>query len=194
MTHTSGRGEISGLTMVRENNDDGVTMGTGGSYGVNGVRADMRIGGRFLDGQSGPNVLAYNYFPDNGDHVVDTGNTSFYSNSTNSHRGFRNVFMHEAGHGLGFSHFESNNSNGLMEQLPSTPALMALSTTISLRPSVITGTHGKRMAATIPLAPPRAWAPLPPAAQTSSVGTDASDSTVLVGANDVDFISIDGTK
>ena len=106
-------GEISGLTMVYEPNDDGAPLAF--NSGVLGVRADMRIGGHFIDGQSGSNTLAYNFFPDNSDQVVDTSNTSFFGNSSNNYVRLRNVMTHEAGHGLGFSHFESNNSAGLME-------------------------------------------------------------------------------
>ncbi|MGB1124391.1 MAG: matrixin family metalloprotease [Phycisphaeraceae bacterium] len=186
-------GEISGLTMVRENNDDGVTMGAGGSLGSTGVRADMRIGGRFLDGQSGSNVLAYNYFPDNGDHVVDTGNTNFYSNSTNNYRGFRNVFMHEAGHGLGFSHFESNNSNGLMEPSINTSFDGPQHDDI-LAAQRNYGDAWEKNGGNDSTGTATSMGTFTGAAQTSSIGTDASDSTVLVGANDVDFISIDGTS
>ena len=42
----------------------------------------MRIGGVFIDGNSG--VLAYNYFPDYGDMVLDTGDGNFYDNPGNN--------------------------------------------------------------------------------------------------------------
>ena len=108
-------GQVSGLSFQYEPNDDGVTLSNVILPGELGVRADMRIGGHFIDGQSGPNVLAYNYFPNHGDMVIDTSNTAFYSSSTNNFRGLRNVVMHEAGHGLGLDHRESSNSSFLME-------------------------------------------------------------------------------
>jgi len=109
--------QISGLTFVYEPNDDGVSNNSrlGRFAGVLGTRADLRIGGHFIDGQDGRNVLAYNFFPDNGDMVIDTSNDNFYSDATNNYRGMRNVISHEFGHGMGLPHFESSNSNGLME-------------------------------------------------------------------------------
>lgn len=186
-------GEISGLSMVHETADDGATMGSGGALGVMGVRGDMRIGGRFLDGQGSPNVLAYNYFPVNGDHVVDTGNTSFYSGSANNFRGFRNVFMHEAGHGLGFSHLESSNSGALMEPFISTSFdgpqhddILAAQRNYgdALEKNGGNDTTGNATSlGTFTGAP-----------TTFSVGTDADDNTTFVGANETDFVSIDGTS
>lgn len=110
--------ELSGITFVYEPNDDGVFI-TSGS-GILGTRADMRVGGHFVDGQSGPNTLAYNYFPNAGDMVIDTGNTGFYGNSGGNFLRLRNVLMHEIGHGIGFNHVVSNNSSQLMEPFIST--------------------------------------------------------------------------
>ena len=76
---------------------------------------DLRIAGHSIDGQSGSNVLAYNYFPDHGDMVIDTDNSNFYSNTSNDSRAFRNVVMHETGHGLGLGHFNSSDGAFLME-------------------------------------------------------------------------------
>lgn len=105
---------VSGLSYVFEPNDDGATMtnSSASPLGVLGVRADIRIGGKNIDGNS--NVLAYNYGPNHGDMVIDT-NDNFYSNTgTNSIR-LRNVVAHEHGHGLGMPHLESNNASFLME-------------------------------------------------------------------------------
>ena len=191
-------GELSGLTMVREINDDGAAMGSPGAGGVNGVRADMRIGGRFLDGQSGSNVLAYNYSPNNGDHVVDTSNTGFYSNATNNYRGFRNVFMHEAGHGLGFAHHESANSQGLMEPFISTSFdgpqhddILAVQRNYGDALEANGGNNSFSNAT--------ALGSLDPVALTDPVselriGSDASDLTNFVAADATDFVSIDGTS
>ena len=108
--------ELSGVTYVYEPNDSGQSIRNRTFWqGLLGVRPDVRIGGHSIDGQSGSNTLAYNYFPDHGDMVIDTDNVSFYSNPTNDFRAFRNVLMHEAGHGLGVSHVESNDAAFLME-------------------------------------------------------------------------------
>ena len=68
------------------------------------MRGDIRIAGHFIDGQSGSNTLAYNFFPNIGDMVIDTGNTTFYANSANNFVRTRNVLAHEHGHGLGIGH------------------------------------------------------------------------------------------
>ncbi len=114
-------GEISGLSFVYEPNDDGQAISSSvNPRGQLGVRGDVRIGGHSIDGQSGSNTLAYNYFPDNGDMVIDTDNVNFYSNPSHNYLRLRNVLAHEFGHGMGLSHFESNNSNQLMEPFIST--------------------------------------------------------------------------
>ncbi|MGJ8636059.1 MAG: matrixin family metalloprotease [Phycisphaerales bacterium] len=106
--------EVSGLNYVNEPNDDGLNIsGNGGAAGQLGQRGDVRISGNFIDGNS--NVLAYNFFPNNGDMVVDTGDASFYSNSSNNYRRLRNVITHEAGHGIGLAHIESDSNRFLME-------------------------------------------------------------------------------
>jgi len=81
------------------------------------VRGDVRIAGHNIDGGSG--TLAYNFFPNFSDMVIDTGDMngpgSFYGNTANNSVRLRNVLMHEAGHGLGFNHVESNDAQFLME-------------------------------------------------------------------------------
>lgn len=108
--------ELSGVTYLYEPNDGGAAIdGTSAPRGQRGVYADVRIGGHPIDGASGSNTLAYNYFPTHSDMVIDTDNFSFYGNSQFDSRRLRNVLMHEAGHGLGFNHLESDNSGQLME-------------------------------------------------------------------------------
>lgn len=108
--------ELAGVTYVYEPNNTSQSINnTAFPFGTVGVRPDIRIGGHSIDGQTGTNTLAYNYFPDHGDMVIDTDNVNSYSNSNNNYRLFRNVVMHETMHGLGFSHVESNNSAFLME-------------------------------------------------------------------------------
>ena len=107
--------ELSGLTFVYEPNDDGASFsGTPGSLGV---RGDMRLGGHSVDGQGGSNILAYNWYPNNGDMVIDTDNATYFSSQAT---GFRNVLMHETMHGLGVEHIESSDASFLLEPFIST--------------------------------------------------------------------------
>jgi hypothetical protein len=109
--------EISGLSYQYEPNDDGVTQGTTGFAGFVGVRADVRIGGNFLDGVGTQtnNTLAFNNFPQNGDMTFDTGDAASFSNPSLNSRFFRNTIMHEHGHGTGNFHVESATGRFLME-------------------------------------------------------------------------------
>jgi Ca2+-binding RTX toxin-like protein len=91
--------EVSGITYVFEPNDDGVPTAT--APGVLGVRPDVRIGGATIVPPVG--VLAFNFFPDNGDMTIDSTNF-FYTNTTQNSIGLRNVLAHEHGHGLGQPH------------------------------------------------------------------------------------------
>lgn len=103
--------ELSGLSYAYEPNDDGAAHnGVGGSLGV---RGDVRIAGNFIDGPS--NVLAYNFFPNDGDMVMDTADMASFGSASNDYRFLRNVVMHEHGHGTGFSHVESSQVRLLME-------------------------------------------------------------------------------
>jgi serralysin len=110
--------ELIGTTYTRLTNgvndwDDGATWGLGG----NGTtRGDVRIGMINIDGPSG--ILAYNYFPSNGDMVIDR--SEGWGAPANNFRFLRNVIMHEHGHGLGMFHVCSNNSGQLMEPFLST--------------------------------------------------------------------------
>ncbi|MCX7396068.1 MAG: hypothetical protein NT138_00145 [Planctomycetales bacterium] len=67
--------ELSGLTFVYVPYDDGISLA--GPSGVLGVRADVRIGGHAIDGNSG--VLGYSSFPNYGEMVLDTADTSYLS-------------------------------------------------------------------------------------------------------------------
>ena len=103
--------ELSGLTFNYESADLGAPIdSTPSPNGSLGRYADHRIGGHTVV----PGVLAYNYFPDHADMVIDTFD-GFYNNLSNNSRALRNVIMHEIGHGLGFNHLDSNNSGQLME-------------------------------------------------------------------------------
>ncbi|QOI99284.1 MAG: matrixin family metalloprotease [Phycisphaeraceae bacterium] len=89
--------------------DDGAAWGSAGSAGL---RGDVRISMKNIDGGGG--VLAYNSFPGSGgDMVIDR--SEGWGSSTNSFRFLRNTIMHEHGHGIGINHVCSNNSGQLME-------------------------------------------------------------------------------
>jgi hypothetical protein len=102
--------ELTGISYVYEPSDDGAAFVD--SSGQLGVRGDVRIGGHLIDGGSG--VLAYNFYPNTGDMVLDTGD-SFYSNTSNNSIRLRNVFAHEHGHGIGIPHVCPINQTKLME-------------------------------------------------------------------------------
>lgn len=104
---------ISGLRIRYEPNDDGVNLGT--LAGSLGRRGDIRIGGHYIDGDVRPSVLAYNYFPNNADMVIDTSEVTLLGNAGGNYLRFRNTIMHEVGHGLGLDHTASSDSRFLME-------------------------------------------------------------------------------
>lgn len=105
--------ELTGITYVYEPNDDGAPfLQFSLSPGVLGVRGDIRMSGHFIDGTSG--TLAYNFFPNFGDMVLDTGDGTFFNTSGNSLR-LRNTLAHEHGHGIGLNHVCPVNQTKLME-------------------------------------------------------------------------------
>lgn len=93
--------------------DDGAAWG---SAGAAGLRGDCRISMKNLDGVNG--VLAYNFFPTNGDMVIDR--SEGWGSTSNQNRFFRNTVMHEHGHGLGIAHVCPVNNSKLMEPFLST--------------------------------------------------------------------------
>jgi hypothetical protein len=104
--------DLSGLAYEYEDADDGEPITESGFVpGVRGVRADIRIGGHNFGPSS---FFAYNYFPENGDMVVNTAHSSF-SNVSSPTLLFRNVVAHEHGHGLGLRHVSSEDGQFLME-------------------------------------------------------------------------------
>ena len=103
-------GQLTGVTYVYEPSDDGA--GLPGAGGVVGVRGDVRISGHPIDGNAG--ILAYNYYPNTGDMVIDSPDSWFNDTSSNSLK-LRNVLAHEHGHGLGLRHSCPRNQTKLME-------------------------------------------------------------------------------
>lgn len=102
--------ELTGIDYVQVS-DDGAAFPT--EPGVIGQRGDIRIGGHSIDGGGG--VIAYNYFPNFGDMVLDTDNVSFFINSSNNFRNLRNTVSHEHGHGMGFGHVCPRSGTKVME-------------------------------------------------------------------------------
>ncbi len=100
---------LSGVTYVYAAYDDGAAFST--SKGILSVRADVRIGGHYIDGNSGN--LAHNFYPNKGDMVIDTADT-LYPSTGNAIR-LRNTLAHESGHGLGLQHVSASLSSFLME-------------------------------------------------------------------------------
>ncbi|MBY0112416.1 MAG: matrixin family metalloprotease [Phycisphaerales bacterium] len=92
--------------------DDGAVWSASGGA----TRGDMRVGMHPIDGLG--SVLAYCYFPSNGNMVLDkddaVGSSNLFS-STNNYRFLRNVVTHEMGHGIGLQHVCSSTTSFLME-------------------------------------------------------------------------------
>ena len=105
--------ELSGIAFNYESNDDGARHPS--NPGVLGRRGDHRIGGHSIDGQTSPTFLAYNFFPNTADMVIDTDEVNRWGNPEGNFIRFRNMLMHEAGHGLGLNHLTSGNADFLME-------------------------------------------------------------------------------
>ena len=110
---------ISGITYIYEPNDDGAAWLS--APGQIGFRGDIRMSAHPVDGAF--NVLAYNFFPNTGDMVIDSDDLSaggFMVGTGQQSRALRNVMAHENGHGLGFSHVDPTNNTKLMEAFAST--------------------------------------------------------------------------
>lgn len=98
--------EITGNTYTEVNDD-----GAGWSGAPGGVsRGDVRIVSAPIDGGSG--TLAFNFFPTNGDMLMDSAE-NWGSGATDLF--LRNVITHEHGHGLGLSHTCPQQGNKIME-------------------------------------------------------------------------------
>lgn len=105
--------QVAGITFNYEPNDDGLPVPN--YAGLLGARGDHRLGGHYIDGDVRPSVLAYNYYPNTSDMVIDTSEVTIFGNPENNFLRFRQMLMHEIGHGLGIAHVESSSSAFLME-------------------------------------------------------------------------------
>ncbi len=105
---------VSGIDYSYEPNDDGAIYSPN-TPGIPGVRGDQRIGGHSIDGQISPTFLAYNFFPNYAEMVIDTDELIRWGNPEGNYIRFRNMLMHEAGHGLGLNHLDSSDADFLME-------------------------------------------------------------------------------
>jgi len=109
-------GELMGVTYIEVADDGNPSFPSdvsNGAPGVLGSRGDIRIAMRPLDFQS--SVLAFNFFPNTGDMVLDSDDLANWEIPLNSFRFLRNVIMHEHGHGFGEGHVIPTDNTKLME-------------------------------------------------------------------------------
>lgn len=100
-----------GLTLVYEPMDDGVRVESS-NLGELGIRGDIRISARELDGNSGNLAIAFP--PNHGDMIFDSSDGIFQITSGGSIRLF-NTVTHELGHSLGLAHVCPINRTKLLE-------------------------------------------------------------------------------
>lgn len=102
-----------GALTYTEVTDDGSALPNSAGDNSGTIRGDVRISGHRIDGAGG--ILAYNYYPNFGDMVLDTADTAFFVRTANDYRFLKNTVAHEHGHGLGFGHSDPTNGTKLME-------------------------------------------------------------------------------
>lgn len=183
-------GDLSGANYIYEPNDDGANAGSSSPDGLLGVRGDLRIAGASIDGNS--STLAFNYFPDHGDMVLDTDDTNgLFGNSANNFRGLRNVIMHEHGHGFGVLHVESSTDDLLMEPFinnsfdgPQLDDVRAIQFYFGDANEKSNGGQGNGTAGNA------TSLGLIAGGNSASVGSDADVPTLAIGPNDADFVSL----
>jgi hypothetical protein len=101
--------------------DDGASWpGSPGPFNGGSGRGDIRITSANIDGGGG--VLAFNFYPDTGDMMMDSSDLvpTRFVDPANNYRYLRNVIMHEHGHGVGLAHVEPVSQTKLMEPFIST--------------------------------------------------------------------------
>jgi len=105
--------ETCGVIFVYESNDDGQSLASA-PIGTLGVRGDIRLAARSIDGDSG--TLAFAFAPDRGDLILDSSDSIFKTTSSASLR-LHNTVTHELGHTLGLDHVCPLNQTKLMEPI-----------------------------------------------------------------------------
>jgi hypothetical protein len=106
--------EFSNITYV-EVSDDGAPWPT--APGAIGARGDVRI----CMCPIGDGPLAVNFFPAfGGDMMLDSLDAPLFASPADDFRAFRNVLMHEHGHGVGLDHVIPQNGTKLMEPVLNT--------------------------------------------------------------------------
>jgi serralysin len=175
---------VSALRISYEPNDSGSTLG--GLSGALGVRGDIRLGGHYIDGTTSPTVVAYSYFPNNSDMVIDTAETGRFGNSYVNYLQFRNTVTHELGHGLGLNHPASSTDRFLMEAYldtsfdgPQLDDILGIHRLYGDRYEENNGNDNASLATNLGTLSP---------GQSVSIGTDATDT--VVAPTDIDFVSI----
>ncbi|MCH7752591.1 MAG: matrixin family metalloprotease [Planctomycetes bacterium] len=177
--------QISGISMNYEPNDDGARVP--GHPGILGRRGDLRLSGHSIDGQTSPTFLAYNFFPNIADMVIDTDEVIRWGNPEGNFTQFRFMLMHEIGHGLGLNHMTSADANFLMEPIlqtgldgPQLDDILGVHRLYGDVNEVGAGNEDYLNATSLG----RFWP-----GQSKQVGSDATDT--VVEFTDVDFLSID---
>jgi hypothetical protein len=178
--------ELSGANFHYEPDDDGASLPW--TPGDLGRRGDHRIGGHSIDGQISPTFLAYNYYPNLSDMVIDTDESIRWGDPEGNFIRFRNMLMHEVGHGLGLDHLTSVNADFLMEPFlatqfdgPQLDDILGIHRLYGDTYEEGTGNDNYLNATSLG----RFWP-----GQSRTMGSDAADT--VVEFTDVDFLSIDG--
>ncbi len=179
--------QLSGINFIYEPHDDGSSLSSSNS-GVLDVRGDVRLSGAYVDGAS--NTLAYTYYPNYGDMVIDTADGNIFSQASADYRRLRNVLMHEFGHAIGLDHVVSNDVAFLMEPYLTTafygPQLDDICGVHSYYGDVFEKSNNG-LGNALPALATDLGAIV--AGATVSIGVDAAPDLV-VGTTDVDFLSI----
>jgi hypothetical protein len=178
---------LGGITFLYEPNDDGRQLES--AAGVRNVRADIRIGGANIDGSG--STLAYTLLPNNGDIVIDTGEVTFFANTANNYRQFRNTLMHELGHAIGLLHVESSSSELLLEPFINSsfdgPQLDEIRGIHSLYGDALEKTNGGQGNNSAALATALGMIR---SGDSLAIGADARGASQAIGATETDFVSI----
>jgi hypothetical protein len=103
--------QIMGVTYV-EVTDDGAALHGNVGRNVAPIRGDVRIS---MINMTNGGVIAYNFFPNNGDMVLNSDFLASFANSSSNYRFLRNTVAHEHGHGFGLNHVDPTNNTKLME-------------------------------------------------------------------------------